>query len=157
MVLSIRELTDVLLQYLDEAIYRKDKTKVETVINERFLVRDNFLDTAHEDVFINRPSALIELFAILGENDKIEGIRASAIRQIRLHRNLIDDKFRADPENRELFMRLLRAPNKLSIQLAAHESLRHYSAATCPNLARLSARLSTTYSISTLSMSIPYR
>ena len=26
-VLSIRELTDVLLQYLDEAIYQKDKTK----------------------------------------------------------------------------------------------------------------------------------
>ncbi len=117
-VLSIRELTDVLLQYLDEAIYRKDKTKIETTINERFLVRDNYLDTAHEEVFINHPSALIELFAILGENDKIEGIRASAIRQIRLHRNLIDDEFRADPENRELFMRLLRAPNKLSIQLA---------------------------------------
>ena len=52
-VLSIRELTDVLLQYLDEAIYRKDKTKVETAINERFLVRDNYLDTAHESVFID--------------------------------------------------------------------------------------------------------
>jgi len=116
-VLSIRELTDVLLQYLDEAIYRKDKTKVETAINERFLVRDNYLDTAHESVFVDHPSALLELFAILGEQENIEGIRASAIRQIRLHRNLIDDNFRANPINRQLFMRLLRAPNKLSIQL----------------------------------------
>ena len=62
-------------------------------------------------------SALLELFVLLGENAHIEGIRASAIRQIRLHRNLIDDDFRANPVNRELFMRLLRVPNKLSIQL----------------------------------------
>ncbi|MDB4322069.1 [protein-PII] uridylyltransferase [bacterium] len=117
-VISIRELTDVLLQYLDEVIYRKDKTKVETVINERFLVRDNFLDTVNESVFVDHPSALLELFVLLGENAHIEGIRASAIRQIRLHRKLIDDDFRANPVNRKLFMRLLRSPNKLSIQLS---------------------------------------
>ena len=117
-VISIRELTDVLLQYLDEVIYRKDKTKVETVINERFLVRDNFLDTVHESVFVDRPPALLELFVLLGENEHIDGIRASAIRQIRLHRKLIDDDFRANPVNRKLFMRLLRSPNKLSIQLS---------------------------------------
>ncbi|MEJ6772967.1 MAG: [protein-PII] uridylyltransferase [Porticoccaceae bacterium] len=117
-VISIRELTDVLLQYLDEVIYRKDKTKVETVINERFLVRDNFLDTVHESVFVDHPPALLELFVLLGENEHIDGIRASAIRQIRLHRKLIDDDFRANPVNRKLFMRLLRSPNKLSIQLS---------------------------------------
>ena len=117
-VISIRELTDVLLQYLDEVIYPKDKTKVETVINERFLVRDNFLDTVHESVFVDHPPALLELFVLLGENEHIDGIRASAIRQIRLHRKLIDDDFRANPVNRKLFMRLLRTPNKLSIQLS---------------------------------------
>jgi [protein-PII] uridylyltransferase len=116
-VLSIRELTDVLLQYLDEAIYRKNKTKVITQINERFVVRDDYLDTTGEDVFINQPSALLELFVILGENEHIKDIRASTIRQIRLHRNLIDDQFRADPNNRGLFMRLLRAPYMLSLQL----------------------------------------
>ncbi|MDA8903855.1 HD domain-containing protein, partial [Porticoccaceae bacterium] len=47
----------------------------------------------------------------------IKDIRASTIRQIRLHRNLINDEFRADPINRKLFMRLLRAPYMLSLQL----------------------------------------
>ena len=116
-VLSIRELTDVLLQYLDEAIYRKNKAKVITEINERFVIRDDYLDTRGEDIFINQPSALLELFVILGENEHIKDIRASTIRQIRLHRNLINDEFRADPINRKLFMRLLRAPYMLSLQL----------------------------------------
>jgi len=116
-VLSIRELNDVLLQYLDEAIYRKGKTKKVAVINDRFLVRDNYLDTVDESVFVKQPSALLELFVILGENDNILGIRAATIRQIRLHRNLINDDFRSDPANKQLFMRLLRVPFKLSFQL----------------------------------------
>ena len=116
-VMSIRELNDVLLQYLDEAIYRKNKTKSVVKINERFLIRDNYLDTTDSSVFIEHPSALLELFAILGENDQIQGIRASAIRQIRLHRNLINDEFRSSEENRALFMRILKAPYLLSAQL----------------------------------------
>jgi [protein-PII] uridylyltransferase len=116
-VMSIRELNDVLLQYLDESIYRKNKTKVVKKINERFLIRDNYLDTTDSSVFINHPSALLELFAILGENDQIQGIRASTVRQIRLHRNLIDDDFRNSEVNRALFMRILKSPYLLSAQL----------------------------------------
>ena len=50
-VLSIRELTDVLLQYLDEAIYRKNKTKVIRQVNERFVIKDDYLDTVDDDLF----------------------------------------------------------------------------------------------------------
>jgi len=116
-VLSIRELTDVLLQYLDEAIYRKNKTKQVEKVNDRFVIKDNYLDTVDDDLFTKHPSALLELFVILGETESLKGIRASAIRQLRLHRKLINKEFRADPVNRELFMRLLRSPYKLSIHL----------------------------------------
>lgn len=116
-VLSIRELTDVLLQYLDEAIYRKNKIKTVTEINDRFVIKDDYLDTTDDDLFTQHPSALLELFVILGENENIKGIRASAIRQLRLHRKLIDPDFREDATNRDLFMRLLRSPYKLSVHL----------------------------------------
>jgi [protein-PII] uridylyltransferase len=116
-VLSIRELTDVLLQYLDEAIYRKNKTKAIKQVNERFVIRDNYLDTVDDDLFTKHPSALLELFVILGETESLKGIRASAIRQLRLHRKLINKEFRENPVNRELFMRLLRSPYKLSVHL----------------------------------------
>ena len=116
-VLSIRELTDVLSQYLDEAIYRKNKTKIVKQVNRRFVIRDNYLDTVDNDLFAKHPSALLELFVILGETESLKGIRASAIRQLRLHRKLIDQEFRDNPANRELFMRLLKSPYKLSIHL----------------------------------------
>ena len=116
-VLSIRELTDVLQQYLDEAIYRKNKTRQVKKINDRFVIKDNYLDTVDDDLFTKHPSALLELFVILGETESLKGIRASAIRQLRLHRKLINPEFRKDPINRQLFMRLLRSPYKLSVHL----------------------------------------
>ncbi|MDB2634449.1 [protein-PII] uridylyltransferase [Porticoccaceae bacterium] len=116
-VLSIRELNDVLLQYLDEAVYRQGKTRKESVVNQYFVVRDDYIDTVDEHVFIRQPSALLELFVILGENSDIIGIRAATIRQIILHRNAIDNNFRNDPANKALFMRLLRSPFRLSVQL----------------------------------------
>ncbi|MFA5494583.1 MAG: [protein-PII] uridylyltransferase [Porticoccaceae bacterium] len=116
-VLSMRELNDVLLQYLDEVILRKDKARRVRGINARFQVRDDYIETVDDKVFERHPSALLELFVLLGEDPSIQGIRAATIRQLQLHRYLIDDHFRASPENRALFMRLFSCPGKLALQL----------------------------------------
>ncbi len=116
-VLSIRGLSDVLHQHLDESIYRDNKTKHNIKISEHFVVRDGLIDAACASTFSNYPSGLIEIFVILGESNEIEGIRASTIRQIRHSTHLIDDGFRMNPKNTKLFMRLLNAPYKLSFQL----------------------------------------
>ena len=116
-VLSMRELNDVLLQYLDEVILRKDKAKRVKPLNERFQVRDDYIETVDDKVFERYPSALLELFVLLGENPSIQGIRAATIRQLQVHRYLIDDHFRQDRENRALFLRLFSCPGKLSLQL----------------------------------------
>lgn len=117
-VLIMRELNDVLLQYLDEVILRGDRARQIRVINERFQARDHYIETRHENIFHDHPSAMLELFVLMGENEDLKGIRAATIRQLRQHRHLIDDDFRADPVNRELFMRLLRSPHKMSHQMA---------------------------------------
>ena len=116
-VLSIRGLNDVLHQHLDEAIYRNNKTKHNFKITEHFIVRDGLIDAAFAHTFKDYPSGLIEIFVLLGENNKIEGIRASTIRQIRHSTHLIDANFRMDSKNKKLFMRLLNAPYRLSVQL----------------------------------------
>ncbi|WP_461516462.1 [protein-PII] uridylyltransferase [Porticoccus sp.] len=116
-VLSMRELNDVMLQYLDEVILRKDKAKNVYALNERFQVRDKHIETVGEYVFAKHPSALLEIFCLLGENEKLVGIRAATIRQIRQHRKLIGDDFRNEPQNKALFLRLLRCPHNMSTQL----------------------------------------
>jgi len=116
-VLSMRELNDVLLQYLDEVILRHNKARKVRTINPRFQVRDEHIETVHEHIFEQHPSALLEIFVLLGEDEAIKGVRSATIRQIQRYRHLIDDAFRSDADNIALFMRLLRCPGKLSDQL----------------------------------------
>ncbi len=116
-VIGMRELNDVLLQYLDEVILRKDRAEKVQVLNERFQVRDDYIESVNDNVFSNEPSSLLEIFVLLGENPDIQGIRAATIRNIQRWRHLIDDDFRDNPDNKALFMRLFSCPGKLTPQL----------------------------------------
>lgn len=117
-VMALRELNDVLLQFLDEAILQRGRRQKVKPINERFQLRDGTIEATRTRVFQEHPSALLEIFVLMAENPEVEGVRASTIRLIREHRHLIDERFRSNPANAQLFMQLLRAPRGLSTQLA---------------------------------------
>ena len=114
--LSISQLNDMLLQHFDEAILRADEPEVITPINSRFQIRNSFIEVTYDKVFEHYPSALMEVFLILAQNEQIEAIRASTIRLIRDHRHLVDEHFRNDIRNISMFMELLRSPNKIYTQ-----------------------------------------
>ena len=115
--LALAQLTELLIQNFEQAILRSDQPNVVKVINERFQLRNGYLEARSDDVFENNPSALLEAFLLCGNLEESEGVAAPTIRLIRNHRHLIDDAFRADPENRRLFLAILRSPNKLARQL----------------------------------------
>ena len=115
--MALRELNDVVLQFLSEAILQKGKTKSVVSINERFQLRDNFIEATHTYVFEENPSALLEMFVLMAQDLQIEGVRASTIRWIRESRHLIDDSFRHNPKNTQLFIKLLQQPAGLVEQL----------------------------------------
>ena len=116
-VLALRELNDVLLQFLDEAILQKNNPHKVISLNERFQLCDNYIEVTHNQVFKQHPSALLEVFVLIGKDENIQGVRASTIRLIRENRHLIDEHFRTNPKNNQLFMELLRSPYGLVTQL----------------------------------------
>jgi len=118
-ILSVQALNDVLLQYLDEAITNLRGTASIQPINERFQLKNKYIQVTHSDVFSDNPSALLEIFVLAANDERIAGIRASTIRLIRENRNLIDDEFRQDPKNCALFLELMKSPIRLVSQLQA--------------------------------------
>ncbi|WP_041523108.1 [protein-PII] uridylyltransferase [Gilvimarinus agarilyticus] len=117
LVMSLRELNDVLLQFLYEAILQRGVKKTVTPINERFQRRDDYIEVAHIYVFEESPSALLEIFVLMAQNPDIKGVRASTIRLMRESRHLIDDSFRQDPVNNQLFLQLFTYPAQLVDEL----------------------------------------
>jgi len=116
-VLALREVNDILLQHFDESILRaNEKPKVEP-INERFRIRNNYIESCNDDVFHDHPSALLEIFVIMANRVDIAGVRAHTIRLIRASLPLIDDEYRCNPDNTRLFIDLLKAPHTLVSQL----------------------------------------
>ncbi|SDX07010.1 [protein-PII] uridylyltransferase [Marinobacter mobilis] len=118
-VLALVELTDVILQYYDEAILDTEGKELIQPLNKRFQIRNHYIEAVNNQVFAYAPYAIMEIFVLMAQHPDILGIRATTIRSIRAHRHLIDDAFRSDLAVTSLFMELLRTPHKLHCTLSS--------------------------------------
>ncbi|MFW5824739.1 MAG: [protein-PII] uridylyltransferase [Marinobacter sp.] len=117
-VLALAELTDLILQYYDEAILQQDQEAKIQPLNRRFQIRDQYIEAINTQVFAYAPYAIMEIFLLMAQHPSIKGIRASTIRALRAHRHLIDDQFRNDLAVTSLFMELVKTPHPLDETLA---------------------------------------
>ena len=104
---SLSCLNDLLLQLFDEAILRPESGKPKP-LNARFQMRGSYIEARSHDVFRRNPYALIEIFLLIQQNPKIEGIRAETLRLIRRDRRLVDEGLRDDVRARALFLDMFR-------------------------------------------------
>jgi [protein-PII] uridylyltransferase len=118
-VLALAELTDVILQYYDEAILGAGSDDDILPLNKRFQMRNYYVEAVNNQVFAYAPYAIMEIFLLMAQHPEIKGIRATTIRSLRAHRHLIDDAFRSDLAVTSLFMELLRTPHALDQTLSA--------------------------------------
>ncbi|MDN3521344.1 [protein-PII] uridylyltransferase [Halomonas ramblicola] len=116
-VTALAGLNDMLLQHFDEAILHAGEALPIVPLNDRFEIKDGFIQARSRSVFRERPSALLELFLLMAEHPEIEGVRADTIRLIRDHRHLMDDLYRDDVRHQSLFMELLRSGGNVARQL----------------------------------------
>jgi len=115
--IEVAELNDMLLQHFDDHIINKTRLKRTIKINNDFKLRKGYLETINDRVFLEKPSALLEVFVISAKNKNVEDIHIRTIRQIRKYRHLINDDFRNDKRNTALFIELLNSPYNLFSQL----------------------------------------
>jgi len=115
-VMELSRLNEMLLQLFEQAILM-DPDAAPQALNERFEVKNGYLQTVNDEVFRQDPSALLELFLLLQQHQRIRGVSARTVGEIRRHLYLIDEEFRQNPRNHRLFLSLLRAPAGVSRQL----------------------------------------
>lgn len=116
-VLLFAELNDVLMQHFDQDIVHLNDEEEVISLNDRFCVRNGYIDVIDEQVFVNDLSALLEIFLLMSEHNYIRGVRASTMRLMRTYRERIDDNFRQDPQVNALFMSLLQSNRNVPLQL----------------------------------------
>ena len=115
-VMDLSRLNEMLLQLFEEALLM-DPNATPEPLNARFEVRNGFLRAVSDRLFIDHPSALLELFALLQQNPAIRGVSAFTVGLIKRNLHLIDEEFRQNPRNHRLFLSLLRARTGVTREL----------------------------------------
>ena len=114
--MELSRLNEMLLQQFEEAILMDPNAPAEP-LNERFEVKNGFLQTVDQQVFKRDPSAMLELFLLLQDNPELRGVSAYTVGSIKRNLHRIDDGFRQDPRNHRLFLNILRAKEGVTHEL----------------------------------------
>jgi len=115
-VMDLSRLNEMLLQLFQEAILMNPDVTPEP-LNERFQTKNSFLQIVSPEVFDDQPTAMLELFLLLQQHPEIKGVSAHTIAAIKRALHLIDDEFRQDPRNHDLFLKILRAEEGVTHEL----------------------------------------
>ena len=114
---QISTLNEILLQHFQESTIYKNSSKKIKPINQRFQTHNGFIEVCHDDIFKHHPSALLEIFLLKQQILSIKGIRASTLRLIQEYAKKIDDDFRNDSRNKNLFMEIIKQPRYVGHEL----------------------------------------
>lgn len=109
-------LNDMLLQLFEEAILYPDAGEPET-LNARFQIRHGYIEARDDEVFQRTPWALLEVFLLLQQHPRIEGIRAQTLRMILRDGRFLNDEVRTSVKARALFMEMFREGRGLTRNL----------------------------------------
>lgn len=113
-VTELQRLNDITLQGIGGIVSGVTAVTRPIVINERFQVRNGFLEVTHPEVFNEHPPSLLEIFIIFSNTPEATTLRSNTIRLILSSLHLIDDNFRKNPLAHQLFLDIFRNPNKLT-------------------------------------------
>jgi [protein-PII] uridylyltransferase len=106
---AVTQLATILIQNIEAQLF-PNTSGITRVISERFVEKQGMLEIATDDVFERHPSAILEAFLLYEETPGVKGLSARTLRALYNARDKMDPRWRRDPENRRLFMAILKQP-----------------------------------------------
>ncbi|MFM2120768.1 MAG: hypothetical protein RL722_2236, partial [Pseudomonadota bacterium] len=107
---AVAQLNQILMLNIEERVSGSQNDPMRP-IDARFLDRAGMLEVASDDLYEKDPHAILETFRVFACSVGIKGLSVRTLRALYNARGLMDAKFRADPENRRLFMAILQQPH----------------------------------------------
>ena len=106
---AVNQLNQILMLNIEEVVASSQNDPMRP-IDERFFDRAGMLEVASDDLYERDPHAILDTFRVFGSSVGIKGLSVRTLRALYNARELMDAKFRADPENRRIFMQILQQP-----------------------------------------------
>ncbi|MFM7848297.1 MAG: [protein-PII] uridylyltransferase [Rubrivivax sp.] len=110
---AVTQLNQILLLNMEERIAGSEAAPMRP-LSADFLDRGGMLEVARDDLYMQRPHAILETFLVLQQEAGLQGLSARTLRALYNARERMDAGFRHDPVNHALFMQILQQPRGIT-------------------------------------------
>ncbi len=110
---AVTQLETILVQNIEAQLFPKT-SGITRVLSERFVEKQGMIEIGSDDVFMRSPNAILEAFLLFEATPGIKGLSARTLRALYNARDCMNPCWRHDPENRRLFMEILKQPQGIT-------------------------------------------
>ena len=108
------QLVELLQQNFEETCIPHINWRRKKHINDHFYSIGNVIHVKDKNTFRQHPAAFLELFLIMQQHKHLKKVSSATIRSIKDNLHLIDDNFRNKQEHKQIFIEILRQPNRIA-------------------------------------------
>jgi len=138
-ITELERLNEIILGLLRGHILQVDKVKV-VKINQYYNNHNGYLSLSNKNLFKEQPHTLLEIFFTIQTVPELKGMTPETIRELRANLHLIDDDFRQNAFNKQVFINIL--SEKKGITFVMHRMNRYgVLAAYIPAFANIVGRM----------------
>ena len=113
---TLSQLNELLIEVFEHRLADTEASDIR-VIDDDFEVSDSRIRARHNKVFQQPAGQPASLFVLIGNDPLVDRIEPNTQRLLRRDAPLIDEAFRADQTNRQLFMDVMGVPHNMTKQL----------------------------------------
>ena len=110
---AVTQLATILIQNIEAQLFPRT-SGITRVLSERFVEKQGMIEIASDDVFERTPTAILEAFLLYETTHGTKGLSARTLRALYNAREIMDSRWRRDPENRRLFIEILKQPQGIT-------------------------------------------
>ncbi|MDR3097738.1 MAG: nucleotidyltransferase domain-containing protein, partial [Paraburkholderia sp.] len=106
---AVTQLSTILIQNIEAQLF-PSTSGITRTLSDHFVEKQGMIEIVTDDVFEREPHAILEAFLLYEQVPGVKGLSARTMRALYNAREKMDQHWRRDPENRRLFMAILKEP-----------------------------------------------
>ncbi|CAB3789429.1 Bifunctional uridylyltransferase/uridylyl-removing enzyme [Paraburkholderia caffeinitolerans] len=106
---AVTQLTTILIQNIEAQLF-PSTSGITRTLSDHFVEKQGMIEIVTDDVFEREPHAILEAFLLYEQVPGVKGLSARTLRALYNARERMDQHWRRDPENRRLFMAIMKEP-----------------------------------------------
>ena len=113
---AVTQLNQILLLNIEDRLKTERGESIDHFrpLNERFFEKAGLIEVASDDLYQKHPHAILETFLLYQATPGLKGLSARTLRALYNVRSVVNGRFRADPVNRQTFLKILQQPQGIT-------------------------------------------